>query len=287
MSIQTTLNGLLAIVAFVAAPALAQDFEKFDDPWRIYVGAFHATVDSKLGINGEFLPPGPPIDIEDVLGVEDSKTVGWGGVSWHFARRHALEGEIFSLRRTASITQPFEPPIQIGDTIIESGTIGTSYDTDVYRLTYGFSAIRSERSELQLKAGLHIARLKADVLLEGAICDPTTTPTTPPGCPPLGTSTEAEDVGAPLPHFGLSYSYAFMPNFGFSIAGMGFALEIEDIEGSIYELDADLVWQPFRHVGFGAGYRYFRVDVESNGSDLNGKFEFEYQGPTVFVQATF
>ena len=277
----------MLISMFFAPPVFAQDYEVFNDDWRIYVGAFDASLDSKISINGDVLPPVPPIDLEDVLGVEDSKTVAWGGVGWFFAERHLAEVEFFSLRRDASITQPFDPPLQIGDTIIESGTVGTSYDTDVYRLTYGYSAIRRERSNLQLKVGLHIASLKADFGIEGAICDPTTTPSMPPGCPPLGTATENEDVSAPLPHIGIAYAYALTPTVAFNVNAMGFAVELDNIDGSIIDLDADIAWQPFRHFGFGLGYRYYRVDVESTGSDLNGNFEFEYQGPAIYVQATF
>ncbi len=287
MSVKRSLACSALFVTLIASPALAQDYDILNDPWRIYVGAFHATVDSKISIIGDELPPLPPIDVEDVLGVVNSKTVGWGGVSWRFARRHSLEAEFFTLNRGASITEPFEPPLQIGDTIIESGTIGTQYDTSVYRLTYGYAAVRSERTELRLLGGLHFASLKTNIGLSGAICDPTTTPSTPPGCPPLGTSTENEDISTPLPHLGAAYAYALTPTVAFNVGVMGFAVEIDSIDGSILEIDADVAWQPFRHVGFGAGYRYFKVDVESSGSDLNGKFEFEYQGPIVYVQATF
>ena len=285
-----SVSGMLArsalIVALVAPPALAQDYDFLNDPWRIYVGPFHATVDSKLTISGDILP-GEPIEIEDVLGVEESKTVAWGGIGWRFARRHSLEAEFFVLNRSASVTQPFEPPLQIGDIYVESGTVGTRYDTTVYRLTYGYSAIRTDRSDLRLHGGLHFASLKADIGISGAICDSTTTPSVPPGCPPLGTATETEDVSAPLPHFGASYAYALTPTIGLNVGAMGFALELDNIEGSIIEVDADIGWQPFRHVGFGAGWRYFRVAAESSGSELNGKFEFEYSGPILFVQATF
>ena len=286
MSIPATLARLTLIVLLLASSAFADDYDIINDPWRIYVGAFNATVDSKVTINGTILP-GDPIDIEDVLGVDDSKTVAWGGLGWRFARRHSLEAEFFVLNRSASVTRPFEPPLQIGDTIIESGTVGTSYDTTVYRLTYGYSAIRTERSDLRLQAGLHFASLKVDFGIEGAICDPGTVPSTPPGCPPLGTSTENEDVSAPLPHFGASYTYALTPTVALNVGAMGFALELDNIEGSIIEADIDIGWQPFRHVGFGAGWRFFQVEAESSGSDLNGKFEFEYSGPMVFVQATF
>jgi hypothetical protein len=178
--------------------------------------------------------------------------------------------------------------LQAGDTYLESGTVATSYDTNVYRLTYGFSAIRTERSDLQLKAGIHIASMEAGLSLSGAVCDPTTTPAEPPGCPPSAAArAESEDVTAPLPHFGISYAYALSPKWAFNVSGLAFAVEINDIDGSIGEINADFAWQPMRHFGVGLGYRFFRVNVESGGSDLNGEFEFDYHGPALYIQATF
>ena len=77
------------------------------------------------------------------------------------------------------------------------------------------------------------------------------------------------------------------PNTAFRVAGVGFAIELDNIDGSLIEIDADIAWQPWRHVGFGIGYRYFKGDVDSKGSDLNGAFEFEYFGPALYVAVTF
>lgn len=278
----TTLVGITTMSA-----AFAEDYPMLNDPWRVYVGIFNANANSEIQIIGDFVPPGPPIDIEDILGIEDSKLVGWAGIRWHFARRHSIGFEFFTLRRDAGISDTFSPPLQIGDTFIESGGISTTYDTDVGRLTYGFSMIRTDRSDFQLKAGIHVASLKADVNLTGAICDPTTIPSTPPGCPADGIGTESEDVTAPLPHFGLSYAYVINEDWAFNLAGMGFAIELDNIDGSLIELDADIAWQPWRNVGFGLGLRFFRADVESRSSALNGAFTFDYFGPALYVHTTF
>ena len=53
------------------------------------------------------------------------------------------------------------------------------------------------------------------------------------------------------------------------------------------ELTGDVAWQRWRNFGVGLGLRYFNVDVESKGSDLNGAFEFEYFGPALYVAVTF
>jgi hypothetical protein len=288
MKVSNLAAGSIAMSLSISSVALAaDDYTMFSDPWRVYVGAFNASVNSEIGINGDIVPPGPPIDVEDVLGVDDSKTVAWGGIAWHFARRHSLELEIFDLNRNDSVSDTFTPPLQVGDLLIENGQISTSYDTNLARLTYGFSVIRSERANLQLKAGLHIASLEVAVQLAGSICDPTTTPPVPPGCPVASSGADSQDVTAPLPHFGASFVYVFTPTLAMQVGAKGFAIELDKIDGSIIEIDADVVWQPWRNIGLGAGVRYFNTDVKSKGSDLNGSFKFEYFGPTVYVQATF
>lgn len=288
MKLSKLIAGGIAMSLSVSSVALAADDNPMlNDEWRVYVGAFHASVDSKIGINGDILPPIPPIDIEDTLGVDDSKTVAWGGVAWHFARRHAVEFEFFSLNRSDTVSGTFTPEIQVADLIIENGQISTGYDTSISRLTYLYSVMRSDRSDLQLLAGLHIARLDISLLLAGSICDPTTTPPVPPGCPSASTGREGESVSAPLPHFGATYSYALSPTVALGLSAKGFAIELDKIDGSLIEIDADLAWQPWRNIGFGVGARYFKADVDSKGSDLNGAFELEYFGPTIYVQATF
>jgi hypothetical protein len=277
-----------ALLIAAAAPASAQSggtYDQFNDRFRVYLGGFWPEVDSKIGINGDFLPPGPPVDIEDTLGVEDGKGVAWGGAQWRISRRNSLEFEVFSLERDGGVSGTFSPPIQIGDTIIESGAIATSYDTSIGRLTYGFSLVRDDRMDIQLKAGLHLAKLETGIQFSGAICDGIAIP--PAGCPQLQTSAETEDITAPLPHFGGSFNYAITPSVAFNFQVIGFALELDDIDGSMVEVDADLSWQPWRNFGLGAGVRYFSTEVKSGGSDLNGEFEFSYFGPVIYVQSTF
>ena len=286
-SLYKKIFGLIGAIA-ITSPAIAQsDFEQFNDPVRVYVGGFWPEMSSELAINGDTLPPIPPIDVEDILGVEDSKGVAWGGIAWHFAERHAVELEYFSLNRDGGKSGTYSPPLQVEDTFIESGSIDTFYDTSLSRLTYGFSISRSERSDFQIKAGLHIAKLEAGLQLSGQICDPTTIPTSPPGCPTAGTKVASENVTAPLPHLGASFAYAMTPSLALHVQAIGFAIEIDSNDGSIIEIDADVAWTPFRNIGFGAGIRYFNTNIKSAGSDLNGEFNFEYFGPMVYISATF
>jgi hypothetical protein len=288
--VNTSWIKVFAIVAIFASASSANaqnEYEKFNDPWRVYVGGYWPDASSKININGEVLPPGPPASVEDILGLEESKAVAWGGVAWHISRRNSLELETFSLNRNGGASGTFDPPVEVSDFFIESGAIATSYDTSLSRLTYGFSIMRSERMDFQLKAGLHIAKLEAGVQISGEICGPMTVPSSPPGCPAAGSETASEDVTAPLPHFGASFAYAMTPSLALSFQAVGFAIEIDSIDGSIVELDADIAWQPFEHFGVGAGLRYFNTNVKAGNSELNGEFDFEYVGPVLYVEARF
>ncbi len=283
VQVATVIGALL-----VSSASFAQDdYDKFNDPWRIYLGGFWPQAESKIGINGEIIDPKPPVDVEDSLNLDDSEGVAWGGVAWHFKQRHSLEMEHFSLVRDGGTAATFDPPVEIGDFIIESGSIATAYDTALSRLTYGYSIMRSERMDFQLKGGLHIAKLEAGLSLAGEICGPDTIPSVPPGCPADQSGTANESVTAPLPHFGASFAYAMTPSLSFSLEAIGFAIELDSIEGSILELDADIIWQPFRNFGVGGGVRYFNTNVKAGNSDLNGEFDFEYLGPVLYIQATF
>jgi hypothetical protein len=49
----------------------------------------------------------------------------------------------------------------------------------------------------------------------------------------------------------------------------------------------DLNYQPFRHVGFGLGYRSLFIGLTATGTNLTGKFQQTFQGPLLYMNASF
>ena len=90
-----------------------------------------------------------------------------------------------------------------------------------------------------------------------------------------------------MPHLGASFVYVFTPKLSARFQAIGFAIELDRIDGSLLEIDADLIWNPWEHFGIGAGFRYFNANIESKGSKLNGEFDFEYYGPALYGVFTF
>jgi len=279
----------LAMPGSIAVAAEASDDQTtavLEQRFQLYLGGFFPNVSSEITINGEVLPPAPGVDFEEVLGIEDSKAVLWGGARWRISRRNSLEFEFFNLDRTGSTTVASEP-IQIGDSVIQAGAeVDSTVDISLGRLTYGFAVYRTERAEVSLKAGLHLLDAKAGIQATGAVC---VDGEVPPNCSVFGSTPreESESISAPLPHIGASFIYGFTPELAMRLSAIGFAVDLDAVDGSILEVDADLMWNPWKNFGFGLGLRYFKTKVESEGSRLDGKFEFNYLGPTLYGAVTF
>jgi len=279
----------VSVLFLVAGPVGAADQDQFKPlnyKVHLYLGGFFPQVGSEIAINGDILPPEPAVSLEDLFGLEDSDTVLWGGARWRISRRNNLELEFFKLNRDGSRTAITEE-IRIGDSIVKAGgNVESVFDITLGRLTYGFSLVRNDRMDIQLKAGLHLANLETSIKLSGEACEVTV-----PGQMDCVAGSvpviEGEDVTAPLPHFGGSFVYGITPSIAARLQIIGFAIELDDIDGSLVELDADFIWEPWDHFGFGAGLRYFDVSVESTGSELDGKFEFDYFGPVIYVIGSF
>jgi len=285
LTVSFFLIALVASIAGNANAASADDNPMLNDPFAFYLGGFFPQVSSTIQLDGKIIGDGNDISFENTFGLEDSKSVLWGGARWRISKRNMLEFEFADLNRNGSVTVVSDP-IEIGDSVAHVGArIDSFFDVTLGRLTYGFSVMKDEKKEILLKAGLHIADLGTGFQLTGVVC---VDGAVLPNCPNRSTPRiESESVTAPLPHFGAAFNYAFTPTLGMRFQVLGFALEINDIDGSLVEIDADLIWQPWEHFGLGAGLRYFNVNIEAKKSGRKAEFDFEYYGPAIYGIVTF
>jgi hypothetical protein len=288
---------LLALSVLIHGTALAKPIgeeEKYnhmlDDRFSLWIGGFFPKVESTIRLDSA-LGPGDEISFENFLGLEDSKTTLWGGFRWRISRRNQLEFEFNNLNRSGSVSASTDP-IDVGEETIQAGArIDTTFDLSLARITYGFSVIRKQKHDLAVKGGVHMAFTSLEIDAMGAIIDvddPTNNL-----CGQLIDSecdfkVESDDYTVPLPHFGLSYTYAFTPHWGLRAQGLGFAIKINDIKGVMTELDLDLHYQPWKHVGIGGGFRFWDLNIEDTGdSFLQGEFDYKYYGPALYVLGSF
>ena len=288
MFIRALHSAALILITIVPVSALAADGGVDDSPflqdkYAIWLGGFFPALDSEVRLDSSMGSPGDGLDFEDKLGLDDTKSVFFGGVRWRWPERHLLEFELIQLNRQGEVAA-IGKPLNIGDYEVQLGAqINTVFDVTIGRLTYGYAVVATEKSVLNLKAGLHIAGLDTILQLSGAVFKD--------GVPVGDQATfieEGGDINAPLPHFGVSYGYLIAPKVGFRAQALLFAIKFNDYKGTLLDFDVDILYQPGQRFGMGAGLRYFRTTVEDQSDDkLNGKFLYEYVGPVIYANWSF
>jgi len=65
------------------------------------------------------------------------------------------------------------------------------------------------------------------------------------------------------------------------------SLDTGDIDGKVFSSGLDLIYQPWRHVSIGLGYRDINFQISSVSEDWRGKAQVQQSGPTLFLATSF
>jgi hypothetical protein len=231
------------------------------------VGGFYSRSSTQAGLSGPAGGVGVIVDFESALGLEDQNLTPIGGFHWRMTDRWRLEVEYFQVNRKA--THTLATDVEWGGVTFPIGsTTDTRYNFSDTRASVGYSFYKRRDKELGLGLGLHVANAKATVESEG-----------------LGT--EAGSTTAPLPVLSFYGAFALTDTWAVRVRGDWLSLTYDVYSGSVRSSALDVVYQPFRHVGFGLGMRTLIVDLQVDDPKWRGQMRTTYSGPAAFVTASF
>ena len=268
---RTNMNrSCLATTALVVllAPMLGHAQSDLDDRFSISLGGFITDWGTNTQLNSDTLGSGTNIDFEDDLGLDPSDTTFRVDGYFRFNDRHRMDLSVFALSRDAS--KAIQKDIQFGDaTFVIDTVIDAKSDLSIYKLDYTYSFLRRDRGSLGVSAGLYVADVEIRLSAQG-----------------LGLA-ENRGITAPLPVFGLRGDYLL--NDRFTLRGIAefFALEINDIDGSIIDLLVSVDYQMSKHTALGLGYNYVAIDADASSSDFSGSLDWSYDGALLFLKLDF
>jgi hypothetical protein len=261
---------LLALVLLFAQRAAAQDIPShpaLTDRYYFGVGVFFPKTSTQAQLQNKVSGVGATIDFEQSLDMERSKTVPTAFGRWRIGERWRVDAEYFALNRTSERTLDRE--IQWGDqTFPVNAQVAAKFNFSDLRVSAGYSFFRTTDKELGVGLGLHVASYETSLRTATA-------------------SGEGEDVLAPLPVLSLYAQFALTERWAMGGRLDRFSLSYGKYDGSLTSLGLDIVYQPFRHFGVGAGYRglFIRMEVEGDRNLLRLRQTFE--GPLLFLNASF
>lgn len=256
---------LLACLAlFLPFMAAAQDDHRFS----LSLGAFVTDRGSEARVDADNGTIGTRVDLESELGLDTSETVFRLDGYFRFNDRHRIDFSVFDLSRDA--TRQIDTAIAWKNVVFPiSATVNSDLDFNIYKLAYTWSFLRREKGYLGVTGGLYVADVAANLSAENIA------------------EREGGDVTAPLPVIGLRGEYRFTDKWTFRASGELFSLEFEAMEGTLIDLYAGIDYRLFKHVAIGVGLNTVRLDVNVDGSRLNGTLDWQYDGALLFFKFDF
>ena len=270
----TLILGMTAAFTAAAAPAETAATETipshplFSDQFLFEFGGYYPRSSTQASLSGSGGGVGAVVDFENAFGLEERKLVGIGGFTWRMTERWRLDVEYFLLNRRG--TKTLDADVTWGDQTFTAGTtVDAKYNFNDTRVSVGYSFFKRRDKELGVGLGLHVAGIKASV-------EDTT-----------GGVAEASDVLAPLPVVNLYGLFALTDEWALRMRMDWLSLTYGDYAGDVRSYAIDMLYQPFRNVGFGMGMRTLVVDLTIDDPNWTGRARTTYAGPAAFMTVSF
>ena len=240
---------------------------------QVAAGAFFSTMDNEYRLQSG--PEGGTKVDGDDLGIDDTNTVPFGNLRWRFTNRWRVEGNYFAIDADGKIRA--SKPIDWGDLDFEVGAeVKTNAKTKIARAAVGYSFIKRDQVELGAGVGLHYldweTKLSGNAKIDGEA---------------VVSASRKASVDGWAPNLALFGGYAFNSQWVLSGRVDWISAEVGDIGGSLWRLGASLIYQPFEHVGFGAGYEWVNGNIDHRDGDEKTSIDADYFGPTLFMSLSF
>ncbi len=229
-------------------------------PWEkgsITLGGYVATFNSSLAI-GLKNQPGVTINGEELLGLKSTLTVFRVDAMYRPGEslRNQLDFYYASYHRSADTTLSQNITID-GVTYPVGAAVDTIFNFDIFRASYSYAFVQTERVRLALGAGMYVVPLRYSLQINSG----------------GGFSTaEAADTTLPLPAVALRTDFQLIPRLFLSAGADAMYIEVSNFRGSLIEANVDLEYRIWKHFSLGTGYSYtaVNVDAESSNSDYPG-----------------
>ncbi len=226
-------------------------------------------VDSSIGLGTE-------LSLEDDLAFDDRPILPSLLLNLRLGERWRIEAEYLPLLREQSLVYNGEELV-VGDITIPSGaSVAGRFGSDTYRLSVGYSFLKTPRSELGAALGAHATEF--DLRLSATLVDQ---------------AVEEVDALLPLPTLGLYGSHALSSKWLLSGRVDLFSLDYRQYSGYLLNTSASLDYQLARHLSLGFGYRRvnLRLEVDEtidpSSKDFRGRFDYTYSGPMLSLSLMF
>lgn len=261
----------LALVVFIAAPAVAQ---QFDNKVTVRAAAYFPSIDSQIRV-GLADRPGTDLDLESDLDFDNRQTLANVTINWRINDDWVLTGEFFNIQRSSSAT--LSRDIAVGDTTYPvNAEVTGRFGSNIYRGTIGYLVHQTPKFEAAVAVGLHATNFKFEIEGQGTV-----------GEAGGQLRRESRSVFAPLPTIGGVVNWAPAPRVTVSSRVDWLSLTIDEYSGRLINAELSGAYRLGKRWDAGVMLRYvdYRVDVDRD--IWLGQVRYKIRGPAIFMQVGF
>jgi hypothetical protein len=268
----------VALVSFCALPAVSHA----ESPWAserftLELGTFLSDFDTTVALRGP--NDGRELDLEDELGLDSDQTTFRGRAIWRVRPRHRVRLDYYAFDRSARATADRSFVLETEDQRLEfdaGAVVATEFDWQLVPLTYAYSFVQSERTELAGSVGVHWAKARVAFGGRATINGQT-----------VGAASESESTSAPLPVVGLDGSYRITDRWRAVGHAQYLGLEYGDFEGRLLDVRVGTEYRFFDRLGLGLAYTWYDIDLTVSEGPFEFELEYGYSGLETFLSYTF
>jgi hypothetical protein len=260
---------LLTLMAGASAHA-DEYFSPTEERVRLSLGTVYLDskttfqVDSSTGMTGTL------VNAEHDFGMNKDDFEAKFQVMLRVGERNRVRFDYFSLDRTGYTTLNKEISFRNVE-LLPGDPVDSNLSIDVLSITYGYSFVHNDKFELAATLGINDTDLSARARVNTTARH----------------VDQTEDQAGPFPTVGFDSTYVISKRFYLDGRVAYFRANVDKLDGSLgfYELNALYRLRP--NISFALGYELVKAHLLSDQASKAGLFNFNTQGPELFVRVAF
>lgn len=225
--------------------------------------------ETKINISSPYLL-GINLDLEDDLNMNGNDQVGRIDGYYRIKGKHSLGFSYYELNHSGStkagrvieLPDPDDPDGSI--TIPIGARVDSFLNTQILRLNYIYNFYLSERAGMGLNLGLHLTRIETGIQGELVVGDP------------LSVNGTSVGVTAPLPVFGLKFSYKPTGKLRLMYENNIFLLSYSDYEGLYTDQSLLAEYRFWKWGGIGGGININTLKLNARDDDSERQLDVQH-----------
>lgn len=263
---------LMLFASVLASSAFAQEGRDLHplltEKFSVDVGVYFPDREVEIGVDGSAALVGQQrdIDFSENFGLRKRDDLFALDFGWRFGEKWEIGAQYFESdgQRQAVL----EEDVEWGDFVFGEGTgVAAGIDFTLIRTFFGRNFDSANHHDFGVGIGLHY--LEIGGFIEGNA--------TVNG-QPAGFRRETAKAAAPLPNIGAWYVRSLSDRWAFRARLDWLSADVGDYDGTLINASAGINYQLFEHVGLGASYNLFQLDVGVDDGTWRGEVKTTYEG---------